>query len=142
MKTTVKIALGFCILMGLAYLNVAVQALFDPRAVMANVGVTLENPSALSSIRAVYGGMHLAFAVYCFFGAFRARRAALTLVALYAGGFVLGRLVSWSVDGAPNTFVSTWLITESVCCIVSLMLIRQLNGAAHKEPSKGLSTSI
>lgn len=106
-----KIFLG---LMGLAFCNTGVQALLDPQAVLSQVGIVLDNPSALSSMRAVYGGMHLVFGLFCMYGIFRNPEAPTVLVLLYTLGFVIGRLSGIVVDGAPNAFVTTWLMTEVV----------------------------
>jgi hypothetical protein len=104
-----KILLG---LLGLAFAKTGIETLLDPQAVLDPVGITLDNTSALSSMRAVYGGMHLVFGLFCFFGIFRNQAAALTLVILYTIGFALGRLSGILLDGPPNPFVVTWLITE------------------------------
>ncbi len=122
MKIASRITLVFLALTGLAFANVGVQALLDPRAVVAAVEMTLENASSLSTIRAVYGGMHLAFGLFCFYGAFKAQRPALGLLMLYSGGYVVGRLTSYVADGAPNAFVGQWLVMESVTFIISAAL--------------------
>ncbi|MFZ2905408.1 MAG: DUF4345 domain-containing protein [Cyclobacteriaceae bacterium] len=106
-----KILLG---LLGIAFCKTGIETLINPHAVLAQVGIVLDNASALSSMRAVYGGMHLVFGLFCFYGIFRNPQAPLVLVILYTTGFVLGRLSGIIVDGAPNAFVMTWLITEVV----------------------------
>lgn len=121
-----KISSGFLVLMGLAFVKVGIEALVNPHAVLANVGIELTNNSALSSMRAVYGGMHLVFGVFCFYGAFKARVEALGLVVLYTVGFVLGRLSGIVADGAPNAFVTQWLVTESVSLAIALFLVIKL----------------
>lgn len=110
-KNGAKIFLG---LMAVAFCKVGVEALIDPQAVVSAVGIVLDNNSALSSIRAVYGGMHLVFGLFCAWGIFREPKLPLTLVVLYSGGFVIGRLSGIMIDGAPNEFVNTWFITEAV----------------------------
>jgi hypothetical protein len=122
MKIALRLTQVFLALTGLAFANVGVQALLDPKAVVAAVEMTLENASSMSTIRAVYGGMHLAFGLFCFYGAFRAQRPALGLLMLYAGGYVFGRVVSYVADGAPNAFVSQWLITETATLLIASTL--------------------
>jgi len=126
MKKTNYINLVFLCLMGLAFANTGIQALTDPAAVLAQVGIELNTTSAFSSMRANYGGMHLAFGLFCLFAAFRSQKAGLGLVVLYTLGFVGGRLVSILNDGAPNEFVSTWLITESVSMLIAGFLLYRL----------------
>lgn len=119
-KRITQIFLG---LMGLAFCKVGVEALLAPETVMANVGITLDNVSALSSIRAVYGGMHFVFGAFCIWGIFKTESESLKLVSLYAAGFVIGRLAGITIDGAPNSFVLTWLITESVSFGIATTLL-------------------
>lgn len=123
MKTTNLISKIFLGLMALAFCNTGIQALIDPQAVMNNVGIVLDNASAESSMRAVYGGMHLVFGLFCVYGIFVNASAALTLVVLYTSGFTIGRLSGIFVSGAPNAFVTTWLITEVVCGVIAGYLV-------------------
>ena len=123
-----RIAQVFLGLMALAFCKTGIEALVNPQAVLANVGIDLNNPAALSSMRAVYGGMHLVFGLFCAWGLLKNQSAALLLVTLYTAGFVTGRLASWMADGAPNEFVITWLGTEVfslVVCVCLLFLIRK-----------------
>jgi hypothetical protein len=106
-----KIFLG---LMGLAFCKTGVESLIDPQAVLAQVGIVLDNPSASNSMRAVYGGLHLVFGLYCLAGIITNLTGPLVLVLLYTIGFTIGRLSGILVDGAPNSFVTTWLATEIV----------------------------
>ena len=110
-------------LMALAFCKVGVETLIDPIPVLANVGIDLTTTSALSSMRAVYGGMHLVFGVFCFYGIFKQANMALTLVVLYTAGFVIGRVSGILMDGEPNEFVFTWLITETVSLIIAAFLL-------------------
>jgi hypothetical protein len=121
------IAKAFLLLIGLAFLNVAIQALFTPQAVMGNVGISLDNPSALNSIRAYYGGVNLFFGLFLAYSGFKAQATGLILSILYSGGFVAGRLLSFALDGQPNGFVTKWLFVESFVLIVSLLLYRAIN---------------
>lgn len=110
-------------LMGLAFANTGIQTLISPQAVLNNVGIVLDNTSALSSMRAVYGGMHLAFGIFCLIGILKGTKPALTLIAIYTAGFVVGRLSGILIDGAPNQFVITWLIVEAVCGSIAALLV-------------------
>ena len=123
MKMTTRFAQVFLGIMGLAFCKVGIEALIDPQAVLRQVGIALDNPSAMSSMRAVYGGMHLAFGMLCFWSALKRPVPALWLVALYTAGFVTGRTVSLVIDGAPNPFVLTWLGTEVFSHVVSVVLL-------------------
>ncbi|RAJ05124.1 uncharacterized protein DUF4345 [Chitinophaga skermanii] len=123
MKLFTKI---FLCLIGLAFLKVGIETFMNPQAVVANVDMVLNTNSALSTIRAVYAGMHFVFGAYCVYGAFKAPANALGLLILYAGGYVIGRLSGILIDGMPNQFVLTWLGTEVFTLAVSLYLRWQL----------------
>ena len=113
--------------MGLAFCKVGVEALINPQAVLDAVGIELTNPSALSSMRAVYGGLHLVFGLFCFYGILKDQKTPLTIIFLYTMGFTIGRVSGIMVDGMPNEFVSTWLITEIVSGLVAGILIYMTN---------------
>ena len=110
-------------LMALAFAKVGIETLINPHAVLAQVGILLDNASAISSMRAVYGGMHLAFGLYCLVGIFLNLKGGLQLVALYTGGFITGRLWGVIIEGVPNSFVATWLITETISFTIAITLI-------------------
>ncbi|CAN5330257.1 hypothetical protein BH09BAC3_BH09BAC3_28940 [soil metagenome] len=120
LKRSTQIFLG---LMAIAFCKVGMEALLDPQAVLAQVGIILDNSSATSSMRAVYGGMHLMFGLYCVYGIFKDLRSPLVLVALYTLGFIVGRISGIVVDGTPNAFVVTWLLTEAVSFVIALTLL-------------------
>ena len=126
MKTIQTVTTVFLVLVGLAFLNIAVQAFIDPQSVMDFVDVQLDNVSARNSTRAYYGGVNLTFALFLIYGAFRMKREALILAALYGGGFVLGRLYSILLEGTPSSFIFTWLTIESVLTVVALGLLYKL----------------
>ncbi len=114
---------AWLILMGLAYANVGVQALLNPEGIMSFVDVKLENPSAMSSIRAYYGAVNLFFGLFLAIVSFNLKKEGLILVVLYTMGFVVGRSFSLAVDGMPNEFVTNWLFTEAFSGAVSIWLL-------------------
>lgn len=92
---------------GLAYLAV-------PSRVLAVYGVTLRSVTELAIIRSAYGGLFVSFAVLFELGARRAElaRAALAALAVFMGGFALGRIVSLAVDGVPHPLLVAILVVE------------------------------
>ena len=113
----------FLIVVALPTLMVGLQAFFDPQAIMDNVDVVLGNPSGKSSTRAIYGGMHLMFGLYFIYGAFKAQREALLMLALYTTGFAIGRFYSLGVDGSPNAFISAWIWVETILALIAWGLL-------------------
>ena len=134
MKTHLWISRIFLILMGLSALNIALQAITDPQTVMNLVDVQLGNVTARNSIRALYGGVNLAFALFWLYAAFRAQREGLILGALYTGGFSLGRLLSIALDGMPGAFAMQWLVVESVFAVGAVALLA-LSPKAYQIPA-------
>lgn len=120
------IAKVFLVIVGLAFLNVAIQAFLNPQTVMDFVSVHLDNISARNSTRAYYGGVNLTFALFLIYGAFKMQKEALILASLYGAGFVIGRFYSILIEGQPSTFILTWLTIESVLTLGSLTLLIQL----------------
>jgi|JI8StandDraft_1071087.scaffolds.fasta_scaffold342520_1 Domain of unknown function (DUF4345) len=123
MKQTTLISTIFLCLLGAATLNIALQAIANPQAIMDNVQVTLGNITARNSIRALYGGVNLAFGLFWLFSAFKARREGLLLALLYTGGFAAGRLMSIALDGPPEAFARQWLVVESVFAVGAATLL-------------------
>lgn len=124
MKTLDKVITGFLIFVGLAFINVAVQAIISPQAVFNNVQVTLGNVSALNSVRANYGFVNLTLGLFMVYGAFKMRREALLITSLFCWGFVIGRIYSIAIEGMPNGFVTQWLATEMVLGIIAVTLMK------------------
>jgi hypothetical protein len=120
-------------IMGLAFCKVGLESMIDPQAVMQQVGIVLDNPSARSSIRAVYGGMHFAFGLLCFWSLVKNAAPALWLVALYTAGFVTGRITSLLIEGVPNAFVLTWLGTEIFSLVASIVLLRLIGQSVREK---------
>lgn len=126
MTTNTRISRIFLLLISLATLNIAMQALLDPQTVMTMVDVQMgDNITARNSIRAFYGAVNLAFALYWAYAAFRAQREGLVLVALYTGGFAIGRLLGIALDGMPGAFAVQWLMVEGVCALLAVALLTQ-----------------
>lgn len=135
---TKRIAQVFLGLMGLAFCKVGIEALFTPQAVLANVGIVLDNSSALNSMRAVYGGMHLVFGLFCLWGILKNQSVPLLLVVLYTTGFVVGRTVGILLDGSPNEFVTTWLFTELFSLATSVTLLIALQRKTEPKAATAL----
>ncbi len=113
----------YLLLLAVATLNIALQALFDPQTVMNFVSVSLDgNTTARNSIRALYGGVNFFFGMFWIFSAFRAQRTGLVLAMLYTGGFVFGRIWSVVADGTPGAFAQQWLVTEAIFMLMAAAL--------------------
>ncbi len=126
----------FLILVGTIFVGLGIYSLVLPVDAVSIFEITLMEVSALNEIRANYGGMHLLFGLFFLYGSLgnRFRVAALLVVAVFAGGLVLGRLASLVLDGSPNGAIWALLVIESVGCVIAAMLFlrkigRSGNGA-------------
>jgi hypothetical protein len=120
MKTAIKI---FLLLNALGAIMVGMQGLFTTQIIMDPVGIQLSNPSALISIMASYGGVNVIFAIFYIYAAFRAQTTGLLLYSMYAGGFVLGRIIGFLQVGPGNSFVMTWFCIESVFVALAIFFL-------------------
>lgn len=130
----------FLILLALATLNIAIQAILDPQAIFDNVQVQLGNITARNSVRALYGGVNLAFGLFWLYTAFRHQTTGLILALLYTGGFAVGRLLSVLMDGMPGEFAMQWLVTETVFALLAAGLLFW-NGKANQQNQTSLKMS-
>jgi hypothetical protein len=135
MKKNNKGATILLVLAGLGFISVAAQALYNPQSVMAMVQTELTNTSARNAIRANYGGMNMALGLYMVYAAFKKQPVGLLLLALYTGGFFVGRIAGFMIDGSANTFVHAWAVIEGIFCLGSVWLLRRQNSDAVKTPA-------
>lgn len=110
---------------GLMMLVVGALHLVAPQMMMREPGIDLATVNHLHVIRAAYGGAYLGIAALFLAGALGwiAPRAALGAVVLIFGGFALGRLVSFALDGLPVALYLGVLAAEiffSVCALRAL----------------------
>ena len=75
-----------------------------PHLIFAPIGLDGGPPALWAELRAAYGGLFGATGLYFGWSAGRpvAHSTALWLATLILGGFVLGRCLSWGLDGAPT----------------------------------------
>jgi len=112
------------ILPALAFLRVAVGALVAPQTMASQFHLRLDHVDALNEYRAVYVGLWLAQAVIFGWAVRDVRRVWLgDLGALLVLGQVVGRLVSFVLDGLPSAQVWPTFAAELVAG-VALIVVR------------------
>ncbi len=111
-------------LIGAAYL-------YDPNLLLANYGLSVDNPGMDNMLRSSYGGLFFALAPLFALGAVKkTRRAdALILVSLFMGGLAVGRIASLLLAGAPDPSMYSLLAYEAVACVIALFLSRSVVSA-------------
>ena len=109
----------------LVFTSVGVQGLFLPLRIVEPLGGTLVTPSFSNEIRANYGGMHAGIALLLAMGALKPefKVAALWLLMVFSGGLVVGRVVSWALDGAPNRFIRIFMGLELVGAVAAAVVL-------------------
>jgi len=112
-----KQAKGLLLLVGAIFAAIGVLGLYSPIDVIGATGLQAPNIGARSEVRATYGGVYLLFGLYFLWSAFRNgwRLPALRVAAVFLGGLVLGRVVSFIVDGAS---INPWIWVFAVIEIV------------------------
>jgi len=130
---TLRLLLGG---LALAFAAPALTAFLSPQTLFDPIGISLEGPDALAEIRAAYGGFFTSTAALCAIAAVRAsvRNLALGLLALLQGGFVLGRSLSWWLDGPATLPVS---VLNFRLEIVALVVCLGLLGWNHRTQATG-----
>ena len=126
MKTTIVyniLTKVFLLLSAISLLYVALLALINPQAVMDLIQVKLTNTSALSSIRGIYGGVGITIVLTILFLTFTEQVKALIFISVFWGSYAVSRLLTWILDGALGEFGNTWLVIESLFCLIGLALL-------------------
>ena len=123
-------------ILGLAALEicgVGLVYLVAPRVMMESNGLTLTGVNDAHLVRSAYGGLFVAFGSLFAAGAVSARltRHALVALAVFMGGFAVGRIASLLADGWPPGAFLFALATEIAFCALALWaLSRPAAGAA------------
>ncbi len=124
---------GFIIFVALIFFTVGLGAITAPEMVMDYLKVQAIDESAFNSIRSIYGGLNLAFALFLAYGAMNMRKSALGLIILYMSGFLFGRVYSFILNGINSKFVLNWTFLEVALLIVSFVFLRALVKASKEE---------
>ncbi|MES2560507.1 MAG: DUF4345 domain-containing protein [Bacteroidota bacterium] len=113
---------GFIGLCALSLLSVSLMAFSNPQSVMDLVSVTLNNTDAYSSIRGVYGGAGMAMVLLLVYLIRHDRQIALLFLSLLWGLYALSRLITIFAEGPLGDFGLKWIVTETVLCIIAVVL--------------------
>ena len=109
------------LLFGVWYL-VAPTGLTDP------TGFGPLGPNALTDVRATYGGFQIGSGLFMLWaaGSDARVRTALVLQALTIGAIGACRLVGFAIDGPPNGFLISAIVTEITLTALALVALRRL----------------
>src|SRR5436189_3591671 len=104
------VTLAIIAVISVFFLGMGVYALAAPAALIRPFGITLEQPTSRSEVRAVYGGFGLAIAVVLAYAGVEdgdIRKGILITGGAALAGMAFGRLVSAVVD-ARTAFYPNW----------------------------------
>jgi len=114
----------------LAYVAIGLAFIFVPERIIGYVGIEAAPGSALTDIRAVYGGLDFgigAFLLHCLLGG--KLRMGLVAATLTLGGLACARILGIIVDGQQDAVTYYLLASEIIggaLCLVGLGLVRHL----------------
>jgi uncharacterized membrane protein len=123
-KTCSQVYMGFSIL-SLAYISIS--SILNPQATMDLVSTPLPNTDAISSIRAIYGGVGLLITFSLVYLLLNDIKKGLFFLLLFWAAYSISRLITIWVDGPLGSFGSQWLIIESTFSILALALLLLCN---------------
>ena len=113
----------------LIWLPYGLFLLFNPEylIVATEDGLLVGNPTGLSELRAMYGGLQAAIGVFCLWAVAKPRvaTACLLLLSFLATGLLLGRFLGVFLDGSLSTYTTGALVFEGVTAAVALFFLRR-----------------
>ena len=115
--------------MGLVF---GVWYLVAPTGLTDPTGFGPLGPNALTDVRATYGGFQIGSGLFLLWsaGAPARMRMALVLQALTIGAIGSCRLVGFAIDGSPNGFLISAIVTEITFTILAVIALRRLPPSA------------
>lgn len=100
--------------------------LVNPHLLLNLYGVSIQSTTEANIIRGAYGGLFLLFGLLFVLGALKnnLEHTAQVALALFMGGFAIGRLVSFVVDGSPHALLIMLFIAEVIYASAAMFLIK------------------
>ena len=120
---------------GVMFLVFGLAYLLTPASLVEPAGISLSTPSALTDVRATYGGFALGLAAFLLWSALVPKRVAVGLVALalIEAGVGLCRAIGVMVDGALNQFHITAFLIEISLALLALIALARARGLADPD---------
>lgn len=123
----------------LVFLGFGFAFLLAPAQMAAHINLLPDTPTALSDIRAVYGGLEVGLGLYLGIAALRRSwlASAVTLLSIAFAGVVAGRITSLVVDGTPGVIVFLAFALEAAGLLASLWAAARMVRSARKAGAAG-----
>ena len=123
-----RFARAYLCFVGVMGLVFGIWYLVAPTALTDPTGFGALGPNALTDVRATYGGFQIGSGLFLLWSALDPARvrAALLLQALSIGAIGSCRLVGFAIDGSPNSFLLSAIVTEITFTALALYALRGL----------------
>lgn len=116
----------FLALTGLVLMSYGVYCLFYPLALQEFTAIELTSPTAVTEVRAMYGGLEIAIGLYFFVCAMRPSMVAQALVLMIFcfAGLAGARAFGISVDDDSSAYNLGAIIYEGCSGLIALLLLQ------------------
>lgn len=117
----------FLAAMAIVWLPYGLYCFVDPDALRALAGVTATTPTALTELRAMYGGLQSAIGALSLAATVRTRleRPALVMLASLLPGLASARLLGLVLDGSWSSYTAMGLTFEISGSLIAIALLRR-----------------
>lgn len=117
----------FLAAMAIIWLPYGLYCFLDPNALRTMAGLTATTPTALTELRAMYGGLQSAIGALCLAATVRPHleRPALIMLAALLPGLASARLLGLVVDGSWSSYTAMGLAFEITGALLTVALLRR-----------------
>jgi hypothetical protein len=117
----------FLATMAIVWLPYGLYCFLDPGALRALAGVVATTPTAMTELRAMYGGLQSAIGTLALLATIRPHleRPALTMLAALLPGLAAARLLGLVLDGSWSSYTAMGLAFEIGSSLAALALLRR-----------------
>lgn len=117
----------FLAAMTIVWLPYGLYCFLDPNALRAMAGVTATTPTAMTELRAMYGGLQAAIGALTLAATVRPRleRPALIMLAALLPGLASARLLGLVLDGSWSSYTAMGLAFEIGGSLATIALLRR-----------------
>ncbi|MAR90334.1 MAG: DUF4345 domain-containing protein [Pseudomonadota bacterium] len=124
-----KLIKGFLLLNAVAWLFYGIYCLLQPALLTELTGMQITTPTAVTEVRAMYGGVQMAIGVVCLLALFNPGllRPALVMLTFVMAGLALARTLGLLLDGSTTGYVLGAIAFEAVFAGLSGLCLRRVS---------------
>jgi hypothetical protein len=117
----------FLATMAIVWLPYGLYCFLDPGALRSLAGVVASTPTAMTELRAMYGGLQSAIGALALVATVRPHleRPALVMLAALLAGLAAARLVGLVLDGSWSSYTAMGLVFEIGGSLTAIALLRR-----------------